>query len=81
MNEMLKQLIKEAILEALVEFVNQSAVATGAEDVPDPESAPETPTDGEDESGKGGASDATSGGGTNNGRPKPDVGVGVFGLR
>lgn len=79
MNEMLKQLIKEAILEALVEFVNQSAVATGAEDVPDPESAPETPTDGEDESGKGGASQGSSGGGiTDDGRPRPNVGVGVF---
>ena len=80
MNEMLKQLIKEAILEALVEFVNQSAVATGAEDVPDPESAPETPTD--DESGKGGGSDENSGGGTSNdGRPKPNVGVGVWSRR
>ena len=70
---MLKQLIKEAILEALVEFTNQgimTADETGENN--------ETPKE-DDESGKGGGSDANSGGGTSNdGRPKPNVGVGVW---
>lgn len=36
----------------------------------------------EGNSGKGGASEESSGGGTfGDGRPKPDAGVGVFGLR
>lgn len=37
---------------------------------------------GNDDSGKGGGSEESSGGGTDSsGRPKPDVGVGAFGLR
>lgn len=41
-----------------------------------------TTTNGGDNSGKGGGSEESSGGGTfGDGRPKPDVGVGVFGLR
>ena len=94
METALKQLIKEAILEALVEFAN-GGVATAA-DEPGQIIKPDTPEgddatggttggntggSGEDESGKGGGSEESGGGGTVGGRPKPDVGVGVFGLR
>jgi hypothetical protein len=37
--------------------------------------------EGEDESGKGGGSENSSGGGLNDGRPIPDVGVGTWSLR
>ena len=93
METLIKQLVKEAVLEALVEFTN-GGVATTA-DEPGQIIKPDTPegddatggttggnTGGEDESGKGGGSEESSGGGTfGDGRPKPDVGVGVFGLR
>lgn len=77
METLLKQLIKEAVLEALMDFANGGiAVASEAAD------APEKNESGKDESGKGGASGETSGGGTGpGGKPKPDAGVGVFGLR
>lgn len=88
----LKNLLKEAIVEALYEFMNQGvAIASGGDDgstgggsegtgdIPLGDSN-EVPK--EDESGKGGASEESSGGGTfGDGRPKPDVGIGVFGLR
>lgn len=68
-----KALIKEAILEALVEFTN-GGVAVAADDKPS--------VGGGNNSGQGGASGDTSGGGIGpGGKPKPDVGVGVFGLR
>ena len=73
MSEALKQLIKDAILEALTEFANSDVVAIEEE-------APGTQNN-EDESGKGGNSANNSGGTPNNGRPKPDVGVGVHSLR
>jgi hypothetical protein len=61
METALKQLIKEAILEALVEFTN-GGVAVAKDD--------------------NGLSDENSGGTPGKGnRPKPNVGVGVFGLR
>lgn len=89
METALKQLIKEAILEALVEFSN-GGIALAVE--PEQTFVPDSPdgnnqgtgtnAGGNDESGKGGDSGTTSGGGTGNtGRPKPDVGVGIFGLR
>lgn len=88
METALKQLIKEAILEALVEFTNGGVATLSIEDsnltVDDSKNTEvggNTNTSGEDESGKGGASGESSGGGLNNGRPKPDVGVGAFGLR
>lgn len=81
---MFKLLVKEAVLEALNEFVN-GGVALAAED-PEPNSDTSKPadkntTDKEPASGKGGASANTSGGGLNNGRPIPDAGVGAFSLR
>lgn len=83
MENLFKQLVKEAVLEALNEFAN-GGVALAAED-PTNNSLDEKKDEGEggDKSndGKGGASEESSGGGLNNGRPKPDVGVGAFGLR
>jgi hypothetical protein len=89
METALKQLIKEAILEALVEFTNGGVATLSVEDsnltVDDSkntETGGNTNTSGEDNSGKGGDSGTTSGGGVGpGGRPKPDVGVGIFGLR
>lgn len=95
METALKQLIKEAILEALVEFTS-GGVATAA-DEPGQIIKPDTPEgddatggttggntggSGEDESGKGGGSADNSGGTpSGDGRPKPDVGVGVWSRR
>lgn len=92
METALKQLIKEAVLEALVEFTN-GVTTLSVEDsnltVDDSKNTEtggntntNTNTPGEDNSGKGGASEESSGGGTfGDGRPKPDVGVGGFSLR
>lgn len=86
METTLKQLIKEAILEALVVFTN-GGVATLSENDPGPENpngseSGGTTGNGGNNSGQGGDSGTTSGDGTSDtGRPKPDVGVGVFGLR
>lgn len=71
----LKEVIKAAILEAFAEMYGVATV----EETDD--RAPEDGEGKEDESGKGGNSEETSGGGTNNGRPKPNVGVGVYGLK
>ena len=71
----LKEVIKAAILEA---FAEMYGVATTEE------TGDEAPKDDEgkkDESGKGGDSATSSGGGLNNGRPKPNVGVGGYSLR
>lgn len=93
METALKQLIKEAILEALVEFTNGGVATLSVGDanfVVDDSTNTETGgntntntnTPGEDNSGKGGASGETSGGGIGpGGKPKPDVGVGGFSLR
>ena len=92
METTLKQLIKEAILEALVEFTNGGVATLSAGDPTAPGQAPAvddpsgseagTTTNGGDNSGKGGASEESSGGTPgNNGKPKPDVGVGGFSLR
>lgn len=85
-----KALIKEAILEALVEFTNGgvSTLSLGDENPPiqtpqvdDPEgSEPGNNTGGN--SGQGGGSADNSGGTpSDDGRPKPDVGVGVWSKR
>ena len=82
MENLFKQLVKEAVLEALNEFAN-GGVALASED-PTNNSLDEKKGEGGDKSndGKGGASEETSGGGTHNGgRPRPDVGVGVFSRR
>lgn len=73
------ELIKAAVIEALTEFTNGGVTAS----LDEPQVAPPlTEEPGEDESGKGGTSEESSGGGTfGDGRPKPDAGVGVFGLR
>ena len=93
METALKQLIKEAILEALVEFTNGgvATLSTGdptapgqapAVDDPNGSEAGGTTTSGGDDSGKGGGSEESSGGSLGpGGKPKPDVGVGVLGLR
>ena len=91
---MLKNLIKEAVLEALAEFTGAGVATMGlADPVPGgTEIGSGTGTDtgsdkgdensGNNNSGQGGGSEESSGGGTfGDGRPKPDVGVGVFGLR
>lgn len=81
----LKQLIKEAVLEALMEFTNQSVAVMNNPEVPEPDtegdgnSTPEDPGSGNN---NGVGSDDNSGGTPgSDGRPKPNVGVGVFGLR
>jgi hypothetical protein len=94
METRLKNLIKEAILEALAEFTGAGVATMGlADPVPGgTEIGSGTGTDtgsdkgddnsGNNNSGQGGGSEESSGGGTfGDGRPKPDVGVGVFGLR
>lgn len=92
METALKQLIKEAILEALVEFTNGGVATLSTGDPTAPVQAPAvddpkgseagTTTNGDNDSGKGGGSESSSGGGTGpGGKPKPDVGVGAFGLR
>lgn len=85
MENLFKQLMKEAVLEALNEFIN-GGVALAAED-PEVNSDPTKPADKnttskDPDSGKGGGSEESSGGGVGpGGKPKPDVGVGAFGLR
>lgn len=97
MDKRFKEIIKEAILEALAEFTGAGVATMGlADPVPggtDVGSGTGTDTGsdkGDDNSGnnnsgnnsgQGGASEESSGGGLNNGRPIPDVGVGAFSLR
>ena len=92
METTLKQLIKEAILEALVEFTNGGVATLSAGDPTAPGQAPAvddpngseagTTTNGGDNSGQGGGSADNSGGTPGgDGRPKPDVGVGVWSRR
>ncbi len=93
METALKQLIKEAILEALVEFTNGgvATLSTGdptapgqapAVDDPNGSEAGTTTNSGGDNSGQGGGSADNSGGTPGgDGRPKPDVGVGVWSRR
>lgn len=95
MERKFKEFIKEAVLEALIEFTTGGVATLGAGDAGAPEQAPQVddPNGGETggetggnntggNSGQGGASEESSGGGTfGDGRPKPDVGVGVFSLR
>lgn len=85
--EEMKELVKEAVLEALMQFTT-GGVAVASEDDPiiiepgDGEQPTRPDDGGEDESGKGGGSEESSGGGTgSDGKPKPDVGVGAFSLR
>lgn len=95
MKKFIKRLIKEAVLEALREWFypvntranltgpddpgNGTGTETGEGDEPKPD---ENLNNGEDPSGKGGNSEASSGGGvTDDGSPRPDVGVGVFSRR
>jgi hypothetical protein len=84
MENLFKQLMKEAVLEALNEFINGGvAVASESEDTQTSigaEGKKETNKK-EPESGKGGASAESSGGTPENGKTKPDVGVGGFSLR
>ena len=76
MDKRLKELIKEAILEALVEFTN-GGVAVAADNKPSVGGGNNSGN-----SGQGGASEDSSGGGTfGDGRPRPDAGVGAFSLR
>jgi hypothetical protein len=84
MENLFKQLVKEAVLEALNEFAN-GGIALAIED-PTNSSLDEKKDEGEGENksndGKGEGSKESSGGGEGpGGKPKPDVGVGVFGLR
>ena len=84
MENLFKQLMKEAVLEALNEFVN-GGVALAIED-PTNSSLDEKKDEGEGEGnsndGKGGGSEESSGGTPGaDGRPKPDVGVGVWSRR
>jgi hypothetical protein len=93
METMLKNLIKEAVLEALTEFTGAGVATMGlADPVPGgTEIGSGTGTNtgsdkGDDNSGNnsgqgGGSADNSGGTPSEDGRPKPDVGVGVFGLR
>ena len=73
----LKEVIKAAILEA---FAEMYGVAT-LDDTDD--SAPEDGegSEGNSNNGNGSNTAANSGGTPNNGRPKPDVGVGTWSMR
>lgn len=93
MDKRFKEIIKEAILEALAEFTGAGVATMGlADPVPggtDTGSGTGTDTgsdkgddnSGNDDSGKGGGSADNSGGGLNNGRPIPNTGVGVWSRR
>jgi hypothetical protein len=94
METMLKNLIKEAILEALAEFTGACVATMGlADPVPGgTEIGSGTGTDtgsdkGDDNSGNnnsgqgGGSADNSGGTPSEDGRPKPDVGVGVWSRR
>ena len=93
METLIKQLVKEAVLEALVEYANGGVAALSLGDPTAPGQAPAvddpdgsdtggTTGNGGNNSGQGGGSESSSGGGTGpGGKPKPDVGVGAFGLR
>lgn len=90
---MLKNLIKEAVLEALSEFTGAGVATMGlADPVPGgTEIGSGTGTDtgsdkGDDNSGNnsgqgGGSADNSGGTPSEDGRPKPDVGVGVWSRR
>ena len=87
MNLKFKQLIKEAIIEALTEYTNGSIMVmsegTGEDTSGETDGKPNGETNGKpngDTDNKR-PSEETSGGGAHNGKPKPDVGIGVFGLR
>lgn len=94
MDKTFKQLIKEAILEALVEFT-QGGVATlsGGDTMEDGVGAGQNSGDasgntgqnsgnGNGNSGQGGGSADNSGGTpSGDGRPKPNVGIGVWSMR
>lgn len=94
MDKRFKEIIKEAILEALSEFTGAGVATMGlADPVPGGTNVgsgtgTNTGSDkgddnsGNNNSGQGGASEESSGGTPgNNGKPKPDVGVGGFSLR
>jgi hypothetical protein len=96
MDKRFKEIIKEAILEALAEFTGAGVATMGlADPVPggtDVGSGTGTDTGsdkGDDNSGnnsgnnsgQGGGSENSSGGNLNDGRPIPDVGVGTWSLR
>lgn len=95
MERKFKTLIKEAILEALVEFTNGGIATTFVGDAMEDGIGSGTNsgtnsggtgnnTGGNNtggNSGQGGGSEDSSGGGLNNGRPIPDVGVGTWSLR
>ena len=82
MNKEMKMLIKEAILEALVEFTTGGIAMTSegeGEGEGSQEGSTEGSTGGKDPN-KGNSAE-NSGGGLNNGRPKPNAGVGVWSRR
>ena len=89
METLLKQLVKEAVLEALTEFSN-GGIALAVE--PEQTFVPDSPggnnssgtgtNTGGNNSGQGGGSADNSGGTpSGDGRPKPNVGVGVWSRR
>lgn len=86
MNKEMKMLIKEAILEALVEFTTGGVAMTSEGEGPVGEGESNGSTSGSTSGSNSGnnsgstkpGSESSSGGGSNNGKPKPDVGVGVF---
>ena len=88
MERKFKELIKEAVLEALIEFTNGGVATLAGEGAGGSSSGSSQESGGNSEnsgnsgnSGQGGGSESSSGGGLNNGRPIPDVGVGAFSLR
>lgn len=95
MERKFKEFIKEAVLEALIEFTTGGVATLGAGDAGAPEQAPQVddPNGGETggetggnntggNSGQGGGSADNSGGTpSEDGRPKPNVGVGVWSMR
>lgn len=95
MDKRFKEIIKEAILEALAEFTGAgvatmslgNVVPEGTEVGSGTGTGTDTGSDkgdnnsGNDDSGKGGGSADNSGGGLNNGRPIPNTGVGVWSRR
>ena len=96
METLLKQLIKEAVIEALNEFANAGVAVASGDGLLPMEPNPEEVGDGVGEgtgnnnnnnnnnnngnSGSGN-SGANSGGDLNDGRPKPNTGVGVWSNR
>lgn len=80
-NMELKEVIKAAILEAFAEMYGVATLDDIDDSAPEDGEGSEGGNKGHGNNNNNGMSDENSGGGLNNGRPIPDVGVGTFGRK